>query len=160
METGDTRQNAFDGTRFRDAISFAMSMGIPDTASQRVTFKWTTESAFADADTKGAPYDFTDSPTSSDSAADVVASLTVPVAVEFSPTRSASGDTPLGNFDITRIKITIMDTQYALITDGTLGLPDLIGIDGNTYVIDYFAPPQGLFDVTIHDIYASARDES
>lgn len=160
METGDSRQDAFNGARFRDAISFAMQMGIPDTASQRITFQWSSEPAFANADTKGNPYDFTDSPTATITAPDQVASLTLPVTWEFSSTRSSSGDTPVGNFDVTRIKVTVLDTQYDLITDVNLGLPDLLLIDGNTYVIDYYAPPQGLFDVTIHDIFGTARDES
>lgn len=160
METGDSRQNAFNAARFRDGIEFAMQMGIPNTAADRVTFRWASEPAFADADTKGNPYDFTDAPTSTVSAADQVASLTLPVTFEFSSTRSSSGDTAIGSFDVTRIKVTVLDTHFALITDANLGLPDQIVAGGNTYIIDYYAPPQGLFGVTIHDVYATARDES
>jgi hypothetical protein len=30
----------------------------------------------------------------------------------------------------------------------------------NTYVVDFVAPPIGLFNVTIYQMYCSARDES
>lgn len=160
MDTGDTRQGPFDSTKFRDAIGFAMKMGLPGTASERVTFQWDPSNTYAAADQKGNPYDWTSSPTASVTAADLVASLALPAAVEYTDSKSSSGDTTIGDFDKGRIKITILDTQYALITDGDLGLPDSVLVDGNTYNVDYFIPPTALFDVTVYSLYCTARDES
>lgn len=160
MKTNDPRENSFSATKFRDGVNFAMQMGIPDTASERVTFFWNPQNTYTDQDTRSAPYDWTDSPTSTVSAPDVVASLTVPVAIEFFDSKSSSGDTPVGDFNIGRLKLTILDDAYAKIQDVNLGSPDGLRVDGDEYDIDYWAPPQGLFDVTVYALYASARDES
>lgn len=160
METGDARQAAFSATAFRDAIHFAMQMGIPGTVSERVTFQWTPEETYASADTKGSPYDWTDTPTASTTATDIPASLTVPVAIEFFDAKSSSGETVMGDFDVGRLRVTVLDTEYTQITDMNLGLPDLVLVDGNTYTVDYFGPPVGLFDVTIYTVFCSSRDES
>jgi hypothetical protein len=160
MKTGDTREGAFSAARFRDGVGFAMKMGIADTLSERVTFFWTTENTYAVADTKAAPYDWTAVPDTTKSATDVPASLTVPVAVEFFDSKSSSGDTAIGDFDIGRIKVTMLDTSYDQLDDFYLGKPTGMTVDGDTYIIDYWAPPIGLFDVTIYSVFASARDES
>ena len=160
METGDARQAAFNAVEFRDAIHFAMSMGLPGTTSERVTFQWVSEETYDSADTKGSPYDWTDTPSATTSATDVPASLTVPVAFEFFDAKSSSGETSMGDFDIGTLRITILDTEYTQITDMNLGLPDLVLVDGNTYTIDYFSPPIALFTVTVYTAFCSARDES
>lgn len=160
MKTGDSRENAFNAARFRDGVGFAMKMGIPDTLAERVTFFWDSVKTYTDADTKGEPYNWTDSPTATVSATSVPVSLTVPVAVEFFDSKSSSGDTVLGDFDIGRVRVTMLDTAYAQLDDANLDKPDGLTIDGNIYDIDYWGPPVGLFDVTIYSVFASARDES
>ena len=161
MKTSDSAANAaFSATAFRNGIKTAMQLGLPGTESERVTFTWNAEKTYTIADTRSNPYDWTATPATETSAADVPASLTVPVAYEFLDAKTASGDTRIGEFDSPRIKILVLDDEYAKITDQNLGLPDGLTIDGNSYVIEYWAPPQGLFDVTIYTCYAMARDES
>ena len=160
METGDPRQGAFNAAEFRSAIRFAMQMGTPETQSDRVSFQWADENTYTFSDTKGNPYDWTDSPTTTTSAVDVPISLTVAAAVEFFDAKSSSGETAMGDFDIGTLRITLLDVDYASIIDQNLGLPDTVIVDGNTYTVDYFGPPVGLFDVTVYTAFASARDES
>jgi len=160
MDTGDARQSGFNAAEFRDAIEFAMKMGLPGTQSERVTFQWDDVNTYADPDERGQPYSWTDSPTSSVTAADVPASLTVPCAVEFTARRSSSGETIMGSFDASAITITLLDTQYALVQDANLALPNKVIVDGNTYDIGFWGAPVGLFDVTVYQAFAQARDES
>jgi len=160
MDTGDVRQGSFDAVAFRDAIGFAMKMGLPETQSERVTFQWTPQKAYASADQKGSPYSWTAVPTSTVTAPDTVTSLTLPVAVEYIDSKASSGDTVIGDFDTGRLRLTIMDTEYAMLIDPNLGLPDSVIVDGNTYNVDYFIPPTALFTVTVYGCYCTARDES
>lgn len=160
MKTNDPRENSFSAARFRDAIDFAMSMGIPQDESHRVTFVWKGTKAYTDADTRRSPYDWTDTPSATTTATDVPLSLAVPAAVEFYDAKSASGESAMGDFDIGRVRITMLDTSYAQLVDDVLGLPDECSIDGATYTVDYWMPPMGLFDVTIHTCFAAALDES
>lgn len=160
METGDPRQRAFSASRFRDGIEFAMQMGLPQTESERATFLWKDVNTYSLADSKGSPYDWTQPADTTVSAPDVPSGLTVPITLEFFDSRAASGDTVLGDFDKSRIKIFMLDTSYAIIMDQNLGLPDSIIADGNTYDIEYWAPPSALFDVTTYTVYATARDET
>ena len=163
METSDSRQSGFNASRFRDAIGFAMKMGIPDDLDERVTFQWNSIPSYDASDpvdARGVPYDWTTAPASTVTADDVPASLTVPVSIEFFDSKTASGETVVGDFDKSRIKVFMLDTSYDLLTDSALGLPDRLITDGNTYDIEYWAPPVSLFTVTTYTCYASARDES
>jgi hypothetical protein len=161
MQTSNSSANAaFSATAFRAGIKTAMQLGLPGTQSERATFYWNTESSWTTADTRGKPYDWTAAPDSETTASDVVTSLTVPVAVEFLDAKAQSGDTTVGSFDSPRLKVTILDDEYTALTDQNLGLPNGMTIDGNTYLIEYWAPPQGLFEVTVYTAFAVARDES
>lgn len=160
METNDSRQSGFNAAKFRSGIKFAMQMGLPGTVSERVTFFWDTDKDYASADTRADPYDWTVAPASSVSAADIPASLTLPVSVEFIDARTTSGDTTVGAFDSPRIKLTVLDDEFAILTDSNLGLPNGVTVDGSTYLIEYWAPPVGLFDVSVYTAYAAARDEA
>lgn len=160
MDTGDARQSGFSAAVFRDAISFAMAMGLPQEESERVTFRWISQKTWERPDSRGSNYDFTDSPTATVSADDQVASLTLPCAVEFSARRTSSADTPMVDFDISAVTLTMLDVDYQQLLDANLGMPDLVVIDGNTYEMNFWAPPMGMFDVTVYQAYAQARDES
>lgn len=161
VQTSNSAANAaFSATAFRNGIKTAMQLGLPNTQSERVTFFWDTEKSWTVADTRDKPYDWTVAPATTTSASPIPASLTVPVAFEFLDAKASSGDTTIGEFDSPRMKLTILDDEYADITDQNLGLPDGFTVDGNTYLIEYWAPPQGLFDVTVYSCYAVARDES
>ncbi len=161
MQTENAAANAaFNATAFKNGIKTAMQLGMPGTESERATFYWDSEKTYTSADTRANPYDWTSSPTATTSAPDLPTSLSVPVAIEFLDAKAASGDTRIGNFDSPRLKVTILDDEYVEITDQNLGLPDGMVIDGNTYLIEYWAPPTGLFGVTIYLCYAIARDET
>jgi hypothetical protein len=161
METSNAAANAaFNATAFRNGIKTAMQLGLPGTSSERATFYWNSESTYAVADTRGKPYDWTSSPASETTAPDATASLTLPIVIDFLDAKASSGDTTVGSFDSPRVKVTILDDEYALLLDENLGLPNGMTIDGNTYLIEYWTPPQGLFEVTIYTAYAVARDES
>jgi len=154
--TTDPRSNAFSAAKFKDAIRFAMNMGLPDTAAERVTFRWKPEKTFTTNSPTGNPYDLTDAPTATDSAADVL----VNAAVEFVTRASLGETTTIGSFENPRLVVTLLDDEFVTITDATLGLPNQVLVGGNTYNIDFVAPPIGLFSVTVYQIHATAVDES
>ena len=141
----------FDATKFRNAVRSAMEMGLPNTVSERATFRWNVERTFSYQDEATNPYDWTDTPVTEVTHADVL----IPVAVEFTARPAGTTDTPIGQFDTARAVVTILDTDY----------PDVAGADqvilgGNTYSIQFVAPPIGLFTVTVYQMYLEAVDES
>lgn len=144
-------QQGFDAAGFRDAIRFAMNMGLPETESERATFRWNPARTFTTDDPAGLPYDWTDTPATETVHADVQ----VPVAIEFGAQAAAGTDTPVGQIDTSRAVLTVLDEDYQQI----VGANEVV-LGGNTYDIDFVAPPLGLFEVTVYQIYASARDES
>ena len=141
----------FNATEFRTNIRNVMLMGTPTQTSEQATFQWTAEKSFSASDLGGDPWDFAATPTSTVTHADVQ----VPVAVEFTARPGASADEVAGHFDASRAVITILDEDYALVQGA-----DLVVLGGNTYEVEFVAPPVGLFDVTVYTVYAIARDES
>jgi len=142
----------FSAAEFRDAIRFAMKMGSPGAEEDKATFRWNPSRTFSTADPAGQPYDWTSVPASDSTPPDVVTDL---VAVEFTGRPQASGITSMGTFDPSGVTLTILDEDYE---DVKTANEVLLG--GNTYVIRFHAPPTGLFDATVHTIYAEAVDES
>ena len=149
--TTDPRASGFDAAAFRDSIQFAMNMGLPETESERVTFRWTPEKDYTIEDPGGNPYDYTATPTNTVAPADVQ----VNAAVEFVTRTTLSGGTAVGEFNTPRAVITLLDVDYADVEGA-----DKVLLGGNTYYVDFVAPPIGLFDVTIYQIHCSAGDES
>lgn len=141
----------FDATAFRDAIRNTMVMGLPNATSEKATFRWTTQKTYAVDDPAGKPYSWTAAPATTTTHADVQ----VPVAWEFSARPASSLDTTIGQFDASRVEITILDVDYEDVEGA-----DQIIMGGNTYNLEFVAPPQGLFEVTVYKLYAIAQDES
>jgi len=139
----------FDADLFRSAISSAMEMGLPENNVDRATFRWNTKYVYDVSDPEGSPYDFAGEPSSTVSKQDVL----VPVAIQFSG--SDGNGTSMGDFDNNRVILTILDIYYDLIKDSNEVL-----LGGNVYSIDYVAPPTGLFEVTVYDMYLTSVDES
>ena len=139
----------FDAALFRSAIASAMEMGLPENISERATFRWNTSYTYDVADPEGNPYDFTGEPATTVAKPDVQ----VPVAVQF--IGSEGNGTAMGEFDNNRTILTILDIHYEQIKDA-----DEVLLGGNTYVIDYTAPPAGLFEVTVYTMYLMSVDES
>lgn len=151
MATSSSFSAGFDAARFRTAISNTMLMGLPESTAERATFRWTTEKTYSVADAAGQPFDWTAAPATTTSHVDVQ----VPVAVEFSGNVRGSADTVIGQFDVPKAIITILDTDYPSVEGA-----DQVILGGNTYVVDFVAPPIGLFGVTIYQIFTHALDES
>jgi hypothetical protein len=149
--TTDPRASGFNAAQFRDAIKFAMNMGLPNTVSERATFRWTPDYTYSTSDPGGTPYDLESTPTATDAPEDVQ----IDCAVEFVSKANASGGTALGPFDVTRAVITILDTDYSSVAGA-----DQVLLGENTYKVDFVAPPMGLFEVTIYQVYCTAVDES
>lgn len=150
--TNDPRAASFDAAKFRDAITFVMTMGLPDTTNERATFQWRPEKDFAIADPTENPYSWDASPITSETHADVQ----IPVAVEFSGNVSGVTDTNMvGNFENPYAVLTILDTYH-----GEVEGANTVLLGGNTYVIRYTEPPIGLFDVTVYRLHLQAIDES
>lgn len=143
----------FDPAEFRTNIRAAMEMGLPTDPAERVTFRWKAVKVFNSAtDHSGDPYDFSATP-------DVVTThpdVQVPAAVEFFAIRTSSeGGTAVGHFDTPRAVITVLDVDYPSVEGA-----DEVVLGGNTYKINYVAPPLGLFEVTVYQIHCTAGDES
>lgn len=146
----DPRAAGFNSAEVRDALKFAMKMGLPEAQDERLTFRWRKDQTFARKDPAGRPYQWSDAPTSDNTPADVK----VDGAVEFSDRSSADAGTPVTRFNTPRVVVTLLDVDYVQVETA-----DEIILDDATYIIDYVAPPVGLFDMTVYQIYASAVDE-
>lgn len=142
----------FNASEFRDAIRNTMMMGLPDSTAERITFKWDTEREYEVTDNSGMPFRWDDDPTTVVEHDDVQ----IPAAVKF-VSRAASGgnQTPFGDIDNSRVEITVLDVDFELVRGA-----NKVTFDSNDYYIDFIKPPDGLFDVTIYTLYATAEDES
>lgn len=147
----DSRASAFNEDEFRDAIRFAMNMGLPDNDSMRPTFRWKVDRTNAIADPAGDPYVWSEVPTAIVTHDDVQ----VPVAVEFTARKSAAEGGPFGEIDVSRVTLTLLDEDFDQIAGA-----DQVILTGNTYDIAMVAPAQGLFGVTVWTVYGNAVDES
>lgn len=151
MRISDPRGAGFNEAQFRDAIKFAMKMGTPEAVNLRPTFRWTTVKTFTKADSGGKPWTKNATPIATESRPDVQ----IDCAVEFVTRSTLSGGTAIGDFDTPRAKLTVLDVDYASIEGA-----DQVILGGNTYKVDFVAPPDGLFGVTVYYIHCSAVDES
>lgn len=143
---GSGAASGFDATQFRDAIHFAMNMGLPDDASQRVTFIFDEVSTYQVTDPRQRPYDWKETKKTDVSQR----SVQVPAAVQWGVGTVAADE--MGQFDTSRATITLLDNDYALVK----GCNEVL-INGIHYVIEAWAPPQGLFDVTVFSASIVAR---
>lgn len=148
--TTDPRAAAFDATAFRDGIRFAMNMGLSQAVEDRPTFRWTTKKSYSVEDTTGQPFDLSARPAVTETHEDVQ----IPVAIEF-VNATASVGTSLGLFQNVTVVLTVLDEDYVLVEGA-----DMVLMGGDTYRVNYVAPPIGLFDATIYQIYVQAGDES
>lgn len=139
---------AFNAAVFRTNIKAAMQMGAPTATQDRVTFRWTSEKTYAFDDAANHPYSWTATPQTTTSHADVK----VDVAVEF-PGTDPHEFTSVGEINATKIIVTVLDEDY----DDIQGA-DVIVYGQRTFNIDFVAPPLGLFEVTVYQIYASSED--
>lgn len=132
-----------------------MHMGLAEDETQRLTFRWTSDKTFTNADPNGVPYDLTDAPVTTISKADVI----IDAAANFVARPNAERDTSVGKFNPARLEITVLDVDYVSIVDADLGLADVVVYGGNIYTFSYEVT-QGLFDMDVHTLYFDAQDES
>jgi hypothetical protein len=149
--TDTTFLAGFDPDEFRQAITSAMEMGLPNDEAERITFRWKTTKTFSGnaADRSGIPFDLNAAPVSVDETPDV----RIPATSEI--TRIAPDGTAIGTFDHPYVLITVLDTHYEKIRGA-----NMVILGGDDYKIDFVAPPFGLGPVTVYQIYATAVDES
>lgn len=143
--------SGFNPAVFRAAIVDAMNMGLPTDPTERATFRWHKQQTFSTADPSGMPYDLAATPATDTTPDDVQ----IPCAVEFSARPAGSLETTIGEFDTSRVIITILDDHFPSIEGA-----DEVLLGGNTYDIQFVGPPIGLFEVTVYQVFALARDES
>ena len=159
MQPTDTSfaAGAFDEDAFRSSIRSTMQMGMPSDPARQLTWHWDRDQTFDIPDTEGNPYDWTATP-DTDVPGNVVeptGSLVVVYAMEFSARPAASKDTEMGEFDGTRIIVTLLDTEFEQVKTA-----DYCVFDGDRYRIDFTAPPVALFTVTVYSVFLTAEDES
>jgi len=142
--------SGFNADLFRSAIKSTMLMGSPNIVEEKVTFIWTIQKTFAKTDNKGKAWTKDATPTTVVEHDPVL----VDCAVEFIPRTTLSGGTAIGPFDTPRAIITILDVDFELVSTA-----DRVLMGNNTYVVDFVAPPVGLFEVDVYSIHVSAVDE-
>lgn len=152
MELNDARAAGFDIAAFRDAIGFAMNMGLPEAESERVTFIFHAQHTYENQDPAGNPYDWT---APAETTEEEYREVQIPVAMEFISRVSQGRDTTMGFLLPSHVEIYIMDTHIDQVRDA-----DELRIDGNTYKIISWPPPVGLFGFTLYPLTAEAIDES
>lgn len=151
--TDPTFGAGFDADAFRSAITSTMEMGMPTDAADQATFFWnevgTYDPGSPDTNT---PYDLTATPYAITQQANTV---TIPVAVEFTPRASLGSGLPVGDVESPRAVLTVLDTYYSQVEGA-----DGVTFSGSDYDIDFVEPVIGLFTVNIYRIHVSALDEA
>jgi hypothetical protein len=150
----------FNATKFRNGIRFAMAMGFPEDTEKQITWQWTPRRTFKKHDSGGEPFEWTSSQVNTEvDVTDMVVDCAVKFATSSSSTRV--GGTALGIMDIASATVTLLDEEHdALMAHGNGVFPDKALMDGATYMVQITAPPYGLFEVTVYDVYLQAVDES
>lgn len=147
--TTDPRAAGFNADVFRDAIRFAMNMGLPNAEEERVTFLWDIERSYENPDPSGNPYNFNETPTRRI----VRDPVQLAAAVEFRS--DATDGTSLGPIENPHIIVTLLDEEWEQVKDASR-----IKLNEATYIVKFTAPPMGMFDATVYQMYAEAEDES
>ncbi len=147
---GSGAPSGFNAAEFREAITFAMTMGTPNNPSERATFRWSASSQFEKQDSVNRPYNWT-------APALVVAQkpdVQVPVAVKFSGSGSGTSNN-VGGFDSARAILTLLDEDFIKVAGANMVL-----LGENVYEVRYVEPPVGLFEVTVYKIHVEALNEA
>lgn len=133
----------FDAGAFRTAIRFAMNMGSPNLTAEKATFRWTRQQTFNPQDPAHRPYNWTQTPATDTTPADVVLDE---VAVEFATNR-AGGGTAVGEFVPLRATVTLLDEEYAQVEGA-----DMVLLGGHTYAIS-MTTVVALFSVDVYQMF-------
>lgn len=146
---------SFDPGGFRSAIKATMQMGVPTDLNDRLVWHFRNITSYPTQDPALKPYDWTVAPTF-----DVPSDPDLPTgehivdyALEFA--RSTPQESEVGAFDATRLVVTLLDVDYEQIKQA-----DYATIGRVHYDIDYTGPPMGLFEVTVYQVFLTARDQA
>ena len=130
-------------------------MGMPADPNEQLVWHINPVVSFENQDPAIKPYDWSatpvvDQPGDPDHPSGIVA---VDYALEFAAT--GGGESEVGRFDQSRLTVTVLDNEYEQIKNA-----DYAMIGRVYYEIKFVAPPVGLFDVTVYQIFLVARDQS
>lgn len=150
---------SFDNDAFRNAVRFAMQMGINPDPDRRPIFirKATGRTYKKDGVVLGPPprMDRDGKPLDPDieviKAPDVQVSVDCAIEVE----RADAEELPVGNFRPTKVVVTLLDNQYTLVKD----CRELL-YNGDRYLFGYEPESTGLFEVGVYTMIFYALDES
>ena len=134
----------FQPAAFRDAIRFAMTMGSPNKAAEKATFRWTKQQTFNPQDPARRPYRWDQAPVTDTTSADVTLDN---VAVEYATNRAGEG-TSVGEFVPLRATLTLLDEEHAQVAGA-----DLVLLGGHTYAIS-MTTVVAMFSVDVYQLYA------
>lgn len=145
----------FDPGGFRAAIKSTMQMGVPTDLNERLVWHFKNITSYSNQDPALKPYDWT-TPPSLDVPSDPdtpTGERIVDYALEFA--RTTGQQSEVGAFDATRLVVTLLDVDYEQIKQA-----DYATIGRVHYDIDYSGPPMGLFEVTVYQVFLTARDQA
>lgn len=156
----------FDNEGFRQAIKFAMQMGVnPDATKSAIFVKkstgrtyWKDDVELEDVprlDRDGRPFDPDVEVRSSADQQYKVGTGTDEVDVAIEVERADAEELPVGNFRPTKVVVTALDVDYAVIKD----CRELI-YNGDRYMFGYEPESTGLFEVGVYTLIFYALDES
>lgn len=136
----------FDAEEFRSGIRFAMEMALPPDESRQATFHFASQLQYVGlADDEDVPFD-----------ADLPVTRVVPDPVKVPCAIESFFDdgalTRMGIAQPSRVRITVLDTEWALIENFAY-----VMIDGDRYERREVHPPLGLFDAGLYVIDCMAE---
>jgi len=140
-----------DPAVFREKITFAMNMGLPQNEADRPTFYFRSVKTYPPntvLDSEGTPLD-----------PRIAATVTtpdpvqVPCAVEFQATRN-DDESLVGTFRQVTATLTLLDTDWEQVKDAIE-----VALGGVRYNISYLEPPLGMGTVTIYRIHCFPKGE-
>ena len=135
----------------RTILRRTMVMGLPETVTERPTFYFEGQQTYDDADLEGAPWDWTDVPTT-DTSGDPQQVL---CAYEFfAPLgRQGSFNTEVGEFNPTTVIITLFEDEFDAVYGFTYAT---IGPSDQRWYFRFHKPAIGLNDLTVYQIHCVA----
>ncbi len=149
---------AFNQPEVEAALRFAMNMGMPLLPEDRLTWHWNPDRTYTIQDVNADPYNWTAPPVTDVPGNPVQPGGSLQVLYALEATNASSSytvDTAFGQFDPTKIAITLLDAEFQQIKTA-----DYITMRLVTYDISFVAPPVALFSMPVWTVYAEARDSA
>jgi hypothetical protein len=164
LVAGADPSGSFSADETRQNLRATMLLGLPGDPAKRPIFLFPRERSYAPADDAGQPWDWSQAASGDSDDPGPARTVTcgdddgqVVCAWEAGGGRGGtqSNETPFGDFDQSRLVLTILDADFELI-DGF----NRVIIGGNRYRRVYEMPNIGLWDLDVHQVIVEAIDES